>query len=170
MTTDKGKTDIFFVQLIKTENLRIKFSDDKKTYGFKLSTYCFCSVLRCLQSTARFLLFDSCFSLLGYYFSQLVTRCSVLSVCSTRYSLDATHGSYFATCFLLSRCLLYSLDIIYRQSSQSVPKVRLGKKSKQLGQVCWVGEVGREGRLGKVRLGTITYDYLRFYRLVVVGT
>ena len=30
MTTDKGKTDIFFVQLIKTENLRIKFTDKKK--------------------------------------------------------------------------------------------------------------------------------------------
>ena len=33
MTTDKGKTDIFFVQLIKTENLRIKFTDKKKTYA-----------------------------------------------------------------------------------------------------------------------------------------
>ena len=31
MTTDNGKTDIFFVQLIKTENLRIKFTDKKKT-------------------------------------------------------------------------------------------------------------------------------------------
>ena len=30
MTTDKRKTDIFFVQLIKTENLRIKFTDKKK--------------------------------------------------------------------------------------------------------------------------------------------
>ena len=34
MTTDKGKTDIFFVQLIKTEKLRIKFTDKKKTYAY----------------------------------------------------------------------------------------------------------------------------------------
>ena len=33
MTTDKRKTDIFFVQLIKTEKLRIKFTDKKKTYA-----------------------------------------------------------------------------------------------------------------------------------------
>ena len=49
--------------------------------------------------------FYSCFSLLGSYFSS-ATRCSVLSLRSARYSLDATHGSYFTSCYLLIRCLL----------------------------------------------------------------
>ena len=44
-------------------------------------------------------------SLLGSYFSS-GTRCSVLSLCSTRSSLDATHWSYFTSCYLLIRCLL----------------------------------------------------------------
>ena len=59
-----------------------------------------------LPAIARFVLLYSCFSLLGSYFSYLATRCSVFFVCSARYSLDATHGSYFTFCFLLIRCLL----------------------------------------------------------------
>ena len=73
---------------------------------FKPATYCSFSVVRCPKYTVRFLLFYSCFSLLGSYFSYLATRCSVFFVCSARYSLDATHGSYFTSCFLLIRRLL----------------------------------------------------------------
>ena len=75
---------------------------------FQLATCCSFIVLRCPLSIAPLLRFDSCFSLVGSFFSYLTARCSLLSAFRMLCSLVLTRYSWVTCCLLLSSKPLFT--------------------------------------------------------------